>query len=178
MSMLCTVKRLLTPRRGERREGGAWLLVGLAVIGMVVAGCNEAQHPAAGIAREAPVVVTSAEVALAPAVAATATATATAPVAATATATSAPPVAEVRRNRIIETPEAARRLARAIASDVALYNAEEVEKARRDKGVSEKLAAEIAEGRELFEQRVEPGLYGLYSVAVEEIILLKKSGAR
>ncbi len=66
--------------------------------------------------------------------------------------------------------EAARRLARAIAADILLYNREEVEKARDSKVVSESLAAAIAEGRTLFEARVAPDFHAIYPVAIAEII--------
>jgi CheY-like chemotaxis protein len=53
---------------------------------------------------------------------------------------------------------AAERLARIIVSDIVLYNPEKFEAGIRDGNVVEALEAEIAEGRGLFQQRVDPSL--------------------
>lgn len=162
-------------KREQERNGGsprqrAYLIAFGAAL--LLAGCNEAQHPVAEIEREKPVAVASAEAPPAPAVVPTAT------VSAVATATAAPTATapEARRSGLVDTPETARRLARAVAADILLYNFPEVEKARRTKVISEKLAAEITEGKALFEHRTEPAFYGLYQPAIEEIVLQKKSG--
>ena len=71
----------------------------------------------------------------------------------------------------ITDPGRARRLARAIAADIALYNQEEVQKARTTGVVPEKLAGEIEEGRTLFRARVSPEHAALYKDAISEIVL-------
>jgi hypothetical protein len=145
------------------------LVVALAIL---LAGCEGTPRPAAGIQPEAPAAAPPVEAA--PATSSMALAASSAP---REVATAAPSAATAR-GKIIATSDVARRLARAIASDILLYNQDEVEKARRDKVVSEKLAAEIAEGRELFETRVAPELHGAYPAAIEEILLLKKAAGK
>ncbi len=56
---------------------------------------------------------------------------------------------------LIERPEAAKRLARAIASDVSLYNKDKIDQSILDDNLWEALAEEIQEGRELYESRVD-----------------------
>ncbi|MCG3172471.1 MAG: hypothetical protein GMKNLPBB_00623 [Myxococcota bacterium] len=58
----------------------------------------------------------------------------------------------------INTPEAANRLARAIASDLALYNKEKIVKGLQEDNLFESLADEIKEGRDLFNERVDESL--------------------
>jgi hypothetical protein len=58
---------------------------------------------------------------------------------------------------------AARRLARAIASDLALYN-----EAKLRAGQS--IEAEISEGRELFRTRVEPQHFRVYETEIEHVL--------
>ena len=59
---------------------------------------------------------------------------------------------------LIETEEAARRLARAIASDLSLYNEDKVLKGIQNDTLFEEMREEIEEGRELFKSRVAPPL--------------------
>lgn len=59
---------------------------------------------------------------------------------------------------IIDTPEGARRLARTIASDISLYNAEKIARAVQEDNVFGALEPEIREGLQLYESRVDPGL--------------------
>lgn len=54
----------------------------------------------------------------------------------------------------IDRPEAARRLARAIASDVSLYNEEKIIEGIQNDNLFEVMRAEIQEGRDLFDTRV------------------------
>ncbi|MCB0221468.1 MAG: response regulator, partial [Chrysiogenetes bacterium] len=54
-----------------------------------------------------------------------------------------------------EKVEKARRLARIIVSDIALYNQDLIEEGIREGNLDEKLANEVAEAREVFAQRVE-----------------------
>ena len=56
--------------------------------------------------------------------------------------------------RIIETEQAARRLARAIASDLSLYNEEKILEGLQADNLYDVLSEEIQEGRELFNSRV------------------------
>ena len=62
---------------------------------------------------------------------------------------------------LIETEEAARRLARAIASDLSLYNEDKILKGIQSDTLFEELAEEIEEGRQLFSSRVAPSLFKL-----------------
>lgn len=64
----------------------------------------------------------------------------------------------------------ARRLARAIASDIALYNDEDCKLARKTGTPPAKLVAALAEGRELFQSRVSPSLHGLYDGAIDDVV--------
>ena len=60
---------------------------------------------------------------------------------------------------LIETEEAARRLARAIASDVSLYNEEKIVRGIENDTLFDELGEEIEEGRALYKSRVSPDLY-------------------
>ncbi len=78
--------------------------------------------------------------------------------------------------RIIETEEAARRLARAIASDLSLYNEEKILEGLHNDNLYEVLAEEIAEGDELFKSRVTPELYeaNFYHRAIIDLLIKSK----
>ena len=56
---------------------------------------------------------------------------------------------------LIERPEAAKRLARAIASDISLYNKDKIDQAILDDSLWQALAEEIQEGRDLYDSRVD-----------------------
>jgi hypothetical protein len=56
----------------------------------------------------------------------------------------------------IEDADKARRLARTIVSDIALYNREEIRRGIRDDNVFDLLAGEIERGRKLYASRVSP----------------------
>ena len=60
---------------------------------------------------------------------------------------------------LIETEEAARRLARAIASDLSLYNEEKIIRGIEGDSLFDELSEEIEEGRALYKSRVSPELY-------------------
>lgn len=77
---------------------------------------------------------------------------------------------------LIDTPEAARRLARAIASDLSLYNEEKITKGIEQDALFDELAEEIEEGRALFKSRVSPELYGqsFYDRALVDILVRSK----
>jgi hypothetical protein len=78
--------------------------------------------------------------------------------------------------RIIETEEAARRLARAIASDLSLYNEEKILEGLHNDNLYEVLSEEIEEGDELFRSRVTPELYerNFYDRAIIDLLIKSK----
>lgn len=77
---------------------------------------------------------------------------------------------------LIETEEAARRLARAIASDLSLYNEEKIVQGVQNDNLFDELAEEIEEGRALFKSRVSPDLYArnFYDRAIIDILVRSK----
>ena len=79
----------------------------------------------------------------------------------------------MRRMALIETEEAARRLARAIASDLSLYNEDKIKKGIEEDNLFSNLAEEIEEGRALYKSRVSPGLYqkNFYDRALVDILV-------
>jgi len=82
---------------------------------------------------------------------------------------------------LIETPEAAVRLARAICSDLALYNEAKIVQGIEQDSFFDLLRPEIEEGRELYRSRVAPELYGrtnFYDRAIVDVILRRKGSVR
>ncbi|NUO49568.1 MAG: hypothetical protein HOV80_11995 [Polyangiaceae bacterium] len=77
---------------------------------------------------------------------------------------------------LIETEEAARRLARAIASDLSLYNEEKIVKGIQEDDLFTSLAEEIEEGRALYKSRVSADLYhkNFYDRALVDILVKSK----
>ena len=77
---------------------------------------------------------------------------------------------------LIETEEAARRLARAIASDLSLYNEEKIVQGVQNDNLFDELSDEIEEGRALFKSRVSPDLYekNFYDRAIIDILVRSK----
>jgi hypothetical protein len=77
---------------------------------------------------------------------------------------------------LIETEEAARRLARAIASDLSLYNEEKIVQGIQNDDLFSVLAEEIEEGRALYKSRVSPELYqkNFYDRALVDILVKSK----
>ncbi|HEU0264461.1 MAG TPA: hypothetical protein VFR01_01910 [Geobacterales bacterium] len=77
---------------------------------------------------------------------------------------------------LISNTDLARRLARTIASDLALYNRERLEEGIRNDNVFELLANEIEEGRQHFNSRVAPEIASsnVYDLALVDI-LIKRS---
>ena len=61
--------------------------------------------------------------------------------------------------QIIDNEARAQQLARAIASDIQLYNKAKIEQGLRDDNFFETLTEEITEGRDLFRSRVTPELF-------------------
>ena len=78
---------------------------------------------------------------------------------------------------LIENPDLARRAARAIVSDVAIYNREKVEEGIKNDSIFEIMAAEIDEGRIHFNERVTPEIAAsnIYDIAVVDV-LIKRAG--
>ena len=82
---------------------------------------------------------------------------------------------------LIETPEQATRLARAICSDVSLYNEEKVVRGIEQDNFFEALRDELEEGRELYRSRVSPELFkrtNYFDRAVVDVILKSKARVR
>ncbi len=77
---------------------------------------------------------------------------------------------------LIETEEAARRLARAIASDLSLYNEEKIMEGITKDTLFSVLSEELEEGRALFKSRVSPDLFqkNFYDRAVIDILVRSK----
>ncbi len=77
---------------------------------------------------------------------------------------------------LVESEEAARRLARAIASDLSLYNEEKIIKGIEGDELFEVLAEEIEEGRALYKSRVAPELYSrnFYDRALVDLLVKSK----
>jgi len=77
---------------------------------------------------------------------------------------------------LIETEEAARRLARAIASDLSLYNEDKILKGIQNDNLWSGLSEEIEEGRALYKSRVAPDLYqrNFYDRALIDILIKSK----
>lgn len=78
---------------------------------------------------------------------------------------------------VIETDEAARRLARAIASDISLYNEEKVVQGIEKDNLFDLMSDELQEGRALFQSRVTPELYAknFYERAVIDVLIRSKA---
>ncbi|NMB74373.1 MAG: hypothetical protein GYA21_04500 [Myxococcales bacterium] len=78
----------------------------------------------------------------------------------------------------IVTPEAAIRLARAIASDLSLYNEAKIIEGIQNDTLFDVLRDEIEEGRELYRSRVSPEIFNstnFYDRAIVDIILKSKA---
>ncbi|HYS79318.1 MAG TPA: hypothetical protein VEM76_01340 [Anaeromyxobacteraceae bacterium] len=78
---------------------------------------------------------------------------------------------------LIETPEQATRLARAICSDVSLYNEEKIVRGIEQDNFFDVLRDELEEGRELYRSRLAPELYAktnFYDRAIVDVILRSK----
>lgn len=78
---------------------------------------------------------------------------------------------------LIDNPDHARRLARAIISDVALYNREKVEEGIRNDTIFELLSEQLEEGRQHFLSRVDPSLVPMkiFDLAIVDV-LIKRAG--
>jgi len=76
---------------------------------------------------------------------------------------------------LIQNRDQARRLARAIISDVAIYNKDKVELGIKNDNIFEILKEQLAEGREHFESRVAKEHVNLFDLAVVDV-LIKRAG--
>lgn len=78
---------------------------------------------------------------------------------------------------LIENPDQARRLARAILSDVAIYNREKVEAGIMNDNLFDVLTDELEEGRQHYNSRIAPGLTGVnyFDLAIVDV-LVKRAG--
>jgi hypothetical protein len=78
---------------------------------------------------------------------------------------------------LIDTPEAAMRLARAIASDISLYNEEKIIQGIVHDNLFDVMADEIDEGLNLYKSRVTPELFdqsNYYYRAIVDIVVKSK----
>ena len=78
---------------------------------------------------------------------------------------------------LIENRDQAKRLARAIVSDVAIYNRDKVEQGIRQDNIFDVLNDALAEGREHFRSRVSKELAdsNIFDIAVVDV-LIKRAG--
>ena len=73
------------------------------------------------------------------------------------------------------------RLARAICSDVSLYNEEKIVRGIEQDNFFDALKEELEEGRELYRSRVSPDLYSrtnFYDRAIVDVILKSKGNVK
>lgn len=66
-------------------------------------------------------------------------------------------------SEVLSTPEMASRLARAIASDICLYNEERIEKAIENDTLFSEIREEIEKGRAMYKKRVSNEIYVAYN---------------
>ena len=82
---------------------------------------------------------------------------------------------------MIDSPEKAIRLARAIASDISLYNEEKIKEGIEHDTFFDAIAGELEEGRNLYKSRLAPELYArtnYFERAVVDIIIRGKGHIR
>lgn len=80
--------------------------------------------------------------------------------------------------RMVENPDLAFRLARAIISDIALYNQDKVTEGIKSDSIFELMDEELSEGREHFYSRVSPEMGNrdqLYDRAIVDV-MIKQAG--
>lgn len=80
--------------------------------------------------------------------------------------------------RLVENPDLAFRLARAIVSDIALYNQEKVAEGIQKDSIFELMDEDLEEGREHFFSRVSPDIENrehLYERAIVDV-MIKQAG--
>lgn len=79
---------------------------------------------------------------------------------------------------LINTPEAAYRLARTIVSDIALYNKDKIQNGIKNDNIFDLLERELGEGLKLYTSRVDPTVdpkNSFYNKAIVDV-LIKRSG--
>ena len=79
--------------------------------------------------------------------------------------------------KLINESDAARRLARAIASDVALYNEAKIKQGIENDSFFDVMDKELQEGREHYNKKVDPDLRAttnFYDLAIVDVILKRK----
>lgn len=79
---------------------------------------------------------------------------------------------------LIDAPDRARRLARTIVSDIALYNKEVIKRGIQNDTLFDDLAEEIERGRKLYNSRVAPAIQqsgNFFNEAIVDV-LVKQSG--
>jgi hypothetical protein len=81
---------------------------------------------------------------------------------------------------LIDKPERARQLARAIASDLTLYHDKKIVEGIANDTLFDAMASEIEEGRALFKSRVTPEIFGQghYDRALCDVMLKPKGNVR
>lgn len=80
--------------------------------------------------------------------------------------------------KLVDNPELAFRLARAIISDIALYNQEKVKEGIKNDNIFDLLKDELQEGREHFYTRIDPALADrdrLFDRAIVDV-MIKQAG--
>jgi hypothetical protein len=80
--------------------------------------------------------------------------------------------------RLVDNPDLAFRLARAIVSDIALYNPEKVKDGIKNDNIFDLLSEELQEGREHFYTRISPDLPNrdhLFERAIVDV-MIKQAG--
>lgn len=80
--------------------------------------------------------------------------------------------------RLVDDPELAFRMARAIVSDIALYNADKVTEGVKNDNIFDLLAEELQEGREHFAERVADSITNrdqLFDRAIVDV-MIKQAG--
>jgi len=78
--------------------------------------------------------------------------------------------------RVVDNPDLAFRLARAIVSDIALYNPKKVQEGIKNDNIFELMAEELDEGLEHFRERVSssiPNRDHLYERAIVDVMILQ-----
>lgn len=81
----------------------------------------------------------------------------------------------------ITSPEAAARLARAILSDIAIYNKEKVKIGIQNDNLFEALEKELKEGQDLYNSRVDPALLkktNLFNKAIVDILIKRNNNIK
>ncbi|NJD61968.1 MAG: hypothetical protein FIA93_04520 [Deltaproteobacteria bacterium] len=80
---------------------------------------------------------------------------------------------------IVKDPEVARRIARAVVSDIALYNAKQVEEGIAKDTLFDLLKEEIEEGRSYYQSRIDPEVARSTNYFNEALVdVLVRSGGR